>query len=658
MLERDDPLLAFLFEEPAPEKRPTPRRPRRTVDDEEKENVRAVPPRQVALAEIPPVQFFGGELGLKQLEWEARRAVRAPKSGFKPVYMDFPRQDMAFQYADRVFSTAPVGVFSYERVDGVRRFIVTTYEHFWERYVETPAYLRHYYEVIRENAACLLYLDLEFDRTLPGNAGRDGDAMVATLCRHLGAFLAETYGLREGDLRARASELDSSTEKKFSRHLAFCQLRAAFATNHGQLRPFMHAFARRLEADRASDPEVESLYVDTGKGTKALFVDLGVYTRNRVFRLFGSTKLGKRAYLWPVGWDRAERLRNCAAHRAEFYRALVAHVPYEKVAAGGKERWRLLPPLPEAVVARAPRPAGEGGGPAWDPSGRGSKSSPFPSVDEAVLRAWDRLALENSGVASLPVGVAEAPAGGKPGGARLQNWSYFAASRVLVYTLAGNRFCCSAGRHHRSNGVYLIASLARGTFYQKCFDFECGDFRSNEFPIDPAALPPSGDPGDGEGEAAEEAPTAAGSQAAAPAAPERDSFGMVYDEDFFRQLDAAESAYRRREQGAPGPSQPPPACGATGAEEEEPFDEEALAQLDAAVARYYGTQAGEAKEGASSSAGGAKGPVPAPAPVHVELEEEDEAFLEELAAFEAKLLADRAQQQQQQQQLDRVPKNT
>ena len=37
------------------------------------------------------------------------------------------------------------------------------------------------------------------------------------------------------------------------------------------------------------------------EGNKALFIDNGVYSRNRAFRLFLSSKAGKAAVLLPTG---------------------------------------------------------------------------------------------------------------------------------------------------------------------------------------------------------------------------------------------------------------------------------------------------------------------------------------------------------------------
>jgi hypothetical protein len=38
-----------------------------------------------------------------------------------------------------------------------------------------------------------------------------------------------------------------------------------------------------------------------GEGNKTLFIDSGVYSRNRAFRLFLSSKAGKAAVLLPTG---------------------------------------------------------------------------------------------------------------------------------------------------------------------------------------------------------------------------------------------------------------------------------------------------------------------------------------------------------------------
>ena len=147
-------------------------------------------------------------------------------------------------------------------------------------------------QLIRENRPCNLYFDLEFSRDRNPHLELDAqkeqalvDAFV-TICI---AFMRQL--LLVSCERDDVIDLDSSTAQKFSRHLIFRIPGRAWASNAECGR-----FVRRLAADlhvRQMEPMIAQFYVATEKPGRSLFVDMGVYTRNRNFRLMKSSKLGK-----------------------------------------------------------------------------------------------------------------------------------------------------------------------------------------------------------------------------------------------------------------------------------------------------------------------------------------------------------------------------
>ena len=236
-----------------------------------------------------------------------------------------------------------------EHVSGRRRFLATSHAEFSRRYFGMPGDLRHCYEIIREGAPCHAYFDLEFARGDGRNELRDGDAMVDSLLVLLQRALLSRFGIDvdgagggpagAGGMREHVLELDSSTPSKFSRHLVVVLPgRRAFASN-------IHAgaFVKELVANaarhRGDDPVCADIFVDgpgsgfevegpaptaadapegpgrsagsgaAGDGAGAPdrraddgvpFVDLGVYTRNRAFRLPFSSKAKKAVKLMPT----------------------------------------------------------------------------------------------------------------------------------------------------------------------------------------------------------------------------------------------------------------------------------------------------------------------------------------------------------------------
>lgn len=87
-------------------------------------------------------------------------------------------------------------------------------------------------------------------------------------------------------------EMDSCTPEKFSRHLIIRIPGRAWPSNG-----VVGAFVNNL----TGAPGFEGLMVERpGGGARTCLVDLGVYTRNRHFRLLGSSKGGKSFTLQPL----------------------------------------------------------------------------------------------------------------------------------------------------------------------------------------------------------------------------------------------------------------------------------------------------------------------------------------------------------------------
>lgn len=62
---------------------------------------------------------------------------------------EFPRQQMAFDFGDKI--ALKCATFSYQpaQLQGAQRYVVTNYDSFWTRYCALPAEQRHFYEVIK-----------------------------------------------------------------------------------------------------------------------------------------------------------------------------------------------------------------------------------------------------------------------------------------------------------------------------------------------------------------------------------------------------------------------------------------------------------------------------------------------------------------------------
>lgn len=365
--------------------------------------------------------------------WQRRQRARRlalSSSSSSTLWLEFARQAHAFSAADAM-PRVDVMVFSYQplNLQAAQRYVVTTIDDFWQRYSAMPSDQRTYFELIRENHVCNLYFDLEFKWAAHPDVAtpRAARQLVHALKSHAATILRT-------DL-CYFIELESTTDEKFSCHLVLRSPDVCFrsAVECG-------VWVRRLLLDL---PELEFM------------IDPSVYTKNRLFRLAFSTKLGRNAPLLPV----APRPSWAASDEAIFKASLVTNVSAMSI-----------PVLESVPATRASRGAATPSSNAAPPP---PVKSSFPLIDQFIARC--HLVAPNGGF--------------------IRSSLYFPSTRVLVFEVGGNRFCHRILRQHKSNHIYIVVELLRMVYSQRCHDYECAHYRSNEF-----ALPARLDPFDGQDE--------------------------------------------------------------------------------------------------------------------------------------------------------------
>nr|XP_057928643.1 DNA-directed primase/polymerase protein [Doryrhamphus excisus] len=393
------------------------------------------------------------------------------------VWKIFPRQNLAISFAQSC--KEPVHVFALEKekaLPGQRIFLVTSYSELWHYYRINTQSLMHCYEVITEGAVCKLYFDLEFHK--PSNRQADGKKMVSLLIQYVCKNLKDIYGIECSEKNV--LNLDSSTDDKFSRHLIFNLHNAAFKDNthvgafiHNILQPLLGATSGRscLEgpiepgthvASATQSPEKQEgvdlsfLRVKDKNDRHSLFVDLGVYTKNRNFRLFKSSKVGKNAAFTLADDNKfiANSKKGVPVEESVFLASLVCNVSFT----GQKILTCHATEANDLTTTTVP---------SWQGSLpdegllSGCLTSPYQEVDNFVLTVVRKDGIQGS----------------------IRRWNYFATEQLLVYDIAKYRWCDNVGRFHKSNNIMIVVDLKEDVWYQKCHDPECRNYRSSSYPL-------------------------------------------------------------------------------------------------------------------------------------------------------------------------------
>ncbi|XP_063090740.1 DNA-directed primase/polymerase protein isoform X2 [Cavia porcellus] len=457
------------------------------------------------------------ETRLKQIEERALGYEKKPlPSVYRPrlskpedppsIWKLFHRQDQAFNFVKSCKENVHVFALEYKVDDGRRIYLVTTYAQLWF-YYKSRKNLLHCYEVIPENAVCKLYFDLEFNKR--ANPEADGKKMVALLIEHVCKALQELYSVSCS--AEDVFKLDSSTDEKFSCHLIFQLHDVAFKDNihvgnfvkkilHPALHlissqeddrirnPMDHKFSHfpetplkqeisynqmspdkdiakswtlnskipeRQESTQQSNPDLSFLVVKNNMGEKHLFVDLGVYTRNRNFRLYKSSKIGKCVALEVAEDNRffPKQSKNMSEENQNFLFSLVTNVRFSDslriltcdTSENKRKRTNLVNSTSSSETIE------------------GFQCSPYPEVDRFVLSLVTKNEIKGG----------------------IRRWNYFFPEELLVYDICKYRWCQNIGRAHKSNNIMILVDLKNEVWYQKCHDPVCKaeNFKSNCFPL-------------------------------------------------------------------------------------------------------------------------------------------------------------------------------
>ncbi|XP_063221220.1 DNA-directed primase/polymerase protein-like [Bacillus rossius redtenbacheri] len=359
--------------------------------------------------------------------------------------------------------------FAFQDDSGNRLFLVTNPCVFWFYDELKQPHQRCSYEIISEHSPSKLYFDLEFAKEC--NSECNGVEMIEVFLKIVSFYLQKKWQLSVN--RSHIVDLDSSSPDKFSRHLIYEIPGCVFKDNlHvgnfvkdvcSQLKHFIHlcdsdyninksaAGGDNQDLNKISNlydvslSDICKLFVFDKNGKKKLFCDEGVYTRNRQFRIYKSTKHGKNSPLVLSQENQfqidTEDLKKHALNEAVFLHSLVTYIPQG-------DHLRILDSLsvesstssmPQMVLPkRSPNVTTE---------------SPYPEVDQFVRSLI------------------------RPNG-KIIRTCFFSTSNIIVYDIVGFRYCENIGREHCSNNIKYVFYLAKLCYYQKCYDPDCRDYRS------------------------------------------------------------------------------------------------------------------------------------------------------------------------------------
>ncbi|KAF1330821.1 DNA primase, ul52/ul70 type, herpesviridae, partial [Globisporangium splendens] len=373
------------------------------------------------------------------LQFRVSTSFLCQLEGTAAVSSVFPRQQEAFEFVDQIrafrqrmwrryhvqddIQLEEPRVFSFEDArEGTRRFLVSSFESFWENYMSTKPDHRHVYEIIREGVPCRLYFDLD-------NI-------------HAGNFIREFVHDLVENPHEQVDEINDASP---------------FHVSTGQQRPLNDGHPESNNTDNLS--------------TKQLFIDVGVYTRNRMFRVLGSSKYRRDAILKPMPTIQNQATATTTAAGNDWLDRNLFLQTLQKS--------NLI--LGFCIATQSTRPQG-----LMENDDRQLDAFILTIANTGGVQGEIRaihILFDNVDNVVLP---SDNPNDDFPQNEELhqqkakQPW-------MIIYQMARNRWCWNVRRAHKSNNVMFVVDLDQRVVYQKCHDQQCKtiDYRSP-----PQTLPP------------------------------------------------------------------------------------------------------------------------------------------------------------------------
>lgn len=341
------------------------------------------------------------------------------------------------------FSNARVFSQEISEENGGRHYIVTTLNRFWYWY-ENQA-LRNIYEVIEFDKPSRLYFDLEYSKEVNQNV--DHERLYNHFLEVTISLLKELYDLevKQSDFLA----LDSSNAAKFSCHLIVHFKKDYLFSNNVAI----GSFTKRLKERLLHSPP-QRIFNDNGQ--EIVIFDEGVYTRNRNFRLFMSTKMGKNRFLTHATYCKFYGTQK-AKPKQIFYDSLC-------IPANLSDKENILPDLDSNVSSFGSSTSIAQPLQNIESVREGNGLSPFVELEEfllQMLRKW------KSDV-------------------YMRQWKLTKdknKNSTITFYPANCRYCFRISRQHKSNSQFWSVNVERGDMVQRCFDPDCRSFASNYFPV-------------------------------------------------------------------------------------------------------------------------------------------------------------------------------
>lgn len=321
--------------------------------------------------------------------------------------------------------------------EGGRYFIRTKMDQFWPKYLKMDQENRSYCEVIRENRMVKPYWDIEFSKN--ENPYKDGYKALESLMDEIIGTFKKEYNkiIHKSDFQV----LSSHSDDKFSIHLILTPVHTFFHNNI-EVGNLTKNLIKNMDQDNAASLSVLK------NGKEANIIDLGVYSKNRNFRLYLSTKLGQKRPMILDGKD-LHHLEGAEGSDPKSLNTLDRYIFHESIIEQG------LNITGKGLKATTGPDSNSLGKPALQNTEHTTTASINQNLDHYI---FELLGTRISNIVNYP-------------------------NQVSVINLKTKILCKNINGKHKSNNSYIVLNNLTRSINIKCHSQRCTGYKSDPIKI-------------------------------------------------------------------------------------------------------------------------------------------------------------------------------
>ena len=293
--------------------------------------------------------------------------------------------------------------------------IVSDLETFWKAYHLSER--KNYYEVIISEAPVKLFLDLEFYHKL--NVEKNGTEMTRELILVLDDALVSEYSKKESSKGVII--LDSSCHEKFSNHVIFTSV----------IFPNIRECGYFIKKTISSfNEEQRGLFQVNINGGVSSFIDQSIYTSNRNFRIYQSSKYDENRPLTCINFKDDTEFSTKVNDEEIFLETIISNTSKDQILFSNFTKVaRDLEPLKLREKFKE------------------INASPVPKIDGFVKQLVD------------------------PG--RVRKITFNERKATVRYDVVGQHFCRTKKEEHKRNNIYFKYFINTKKLIQDCYSPSC-----------------------------------------------------------------------------------------------------------------------------------------------------------------------------------------